>query len=768
MARTNRRGAWLAAVLLLAATVMVPQMAAAGAGQWTWVYPRPQGSDLLGIAYGEGEYVAVGEAGTILTSIDGVQWRLRPTWTRESLAAVAAGNGRFVAVGAHGTIMTSTDGSTWISARSGIDAFLSDVVYGEQGFVAVGTGGVALVSADGLHWEATRTGAAKDLGHVAYGNGLYVAVGAKGTLARSTDGVNWQLYNAGGGDDLTGVEYGNGQFLLFGYNGGVDASSDAIAWTYLQGDHPSFWLSAAYGGGRFVGDTGRELLWSENGVQWHRADGESRGGGRVGYGPAGFLFVGSHGEMMFSPSGERWRSLRVWEQPALKSVQFAGELFFGTSRSLLGGAVLYTSPDGLTWTRRSTYGVSAILPQQIIRPADWYVGVGDGRAWLSQDGITWTDSGASLRNATGLAYGNGRFVAAGSDWAVSLDGLTWKVLPAETDLTGLAYGNGLFVATGKQGTIYTSKDGITWDGQTQSDGFLAGIAFGNGRFVAVGPDGALLASVDGLTWDASIRSEAVFRSPSQVLFAEGQFLVAGFDGALLTSPDGVTWRSHQTAVGQVSQVVFGNGRYLVLAGDRMLMLDGSLANPCGARFADVPESYPACRAAESLAAGGVVAGYPDGLFRPEQPVTRAEFAKLLVLALGEQPQPDGALPFADAADHWVAKQGYLQPAFRMKAITGFPDGTARPDEPLTRAQAVKILMAARPIIGIFPPGGAEPYVDMKADQWYAPFAQLARTRRLIGPAAPTPIWDGPLFREGDPVIRAEAAILIDNLLLLTE
>jgi hypothetical protein len=46
-------------------------------GPWQWVNPLPQGNTLLAVAYGAGHYVAVGRAGSIVASEDGVSWSAR-------------------------------------------------------------------------------------------------------------------------------------------------------------------------------------------------------------------------------------------------------------------------------------------------------------------------------------------------------------------------------------------------------------------------------------------------------------------------------------------------------------------------------------------------------------------------------------------------------------------------------------------------------------------------------------------------------------------
>lgn len=181
---------------------------------------------------------------------------------------------------------------------------------------------------------------------------------------------------------------------------------------------------------------------------------------------------------------------------------------------------------------------------------------------------------------------------------------------------------------------------------------------------------------------------------------------------------------------------------------------------CGQRFPDVPASHPACKAIEQLAALGVINGYADGTFLPNKGVTRAEFAKMLVLTLGRQPEPSKALPFTDARQHWAATQGYLQVAYGMGAINGFDAVTFKPDDPITRAQVVKIAAASAELV----PEGRPIYADVKAQDWYAGWVTVAHRSSLIGVRAPTPIWFDTFFAGDTPATRAEAAILLTNLL----
>ena len=88
-----------------------------------------------GVAYGNDNFVVVGNSGTILSSSDnGTTWdnRTNSSVTSNYLRHVGFGNDVFVAVGGNGTIVTSSDnGTTWTSRTSGFSSTLYNVIYSE-------------------------------------------------------------------------------------------------------------------------------------------------------------------------------------------------------------------------------------------------------------------------------------------------------------------------------------------------------------------------------------------------------------------------------------------------------------------------------------------------------------------------------------------------------------------------------------------------------------------------------------------------------------
>ncbi|MFC1599478.1 S-layer homology domain-containing protein [Patescibacteria group bacterium] len=87
---------------------------------------------------------------------------------------------------------------------------------------------------------------------------------------------------------------------------------------------------------------------------------------------------------------------------------------------------------------------------------------------------------------------------------------------------------------------------------------------------------------------------------------------------------------------------------------------------------------------------GIVAGYDDGTFAPAQNVTRAEAIKIAMLAFNVEPREiNGNYAFDDTIDHWAAS--YINEAYVRFIVAGRADGNFYPNEPITRAEAAKII-----------------------------------------------------------------------------
>ena len=84
---------------------------------------------------------------------------------------------------------------------------------------------------------------------------------------------------------------------------------------------------------------------------------------------------------------------------------------------------------------------------------------------------------------------------------------------------------------------------------------------------------------------------------------------------------------------------------------------------------------------------GFIKGYSDGTFRPNQAITRAEFAQMIAVFVKDGYPGTGELK--DVKGHWASDA--INELYGNKNIKGYDDGTFKPDQKLTRAEAVTIL-----------------------------------------------------------------------------
>lgn len=134
-------------------------------------------------------------------------------------------------------------------------------------------------------------------------------------------------------------------------------------------------------------------------------------------------------------------------------------------------------------------------------------------------------------------------------------------------------------------------------------------------------------------------------------------------------------------------------------------------------FADVPPSHRFFEPITALAQAGVVSGYSDQRFHPDDYLTRAQFAKIIVLALGKHtPEIDNpdAPTFSDVPYTGSAYPfDYIEEATALGIIKGRGDGTFGPGDNITRLQVVLMLVrAGAGILETPPPGQLCPFADV--------------------------------------------------------
>ncbi|WP_189032792.1 InlB B-repeat-containing protein, partial [Paenibacillus albidus] len=236
---------------------------------WNWV-ERDSNTEnsLYDVTYGNNTYVAVGEAGTIVTSSDGVNWTERTSSATNQLWGVAYGNKKFVAVGLNSAIYISDDGVTWTDRTFGETHY--GVTYGNGMFVAVGFGREILTSIDGVSWTQRSLGDLNELRGVTYGNGIFTAVGFGGKIWTSSNGESWTSRTSGVENDLWSISYGNGKFVAVGAGTTILTSVDGLSWTKLPPPSGAYdFYKVTYGNDTFVAvGLNGSVFTSADGLSW--------------------------------------------------------------------------------------------------------------------------------------------------------------------------------------------------------------------------------------------------------------------------------------------------------------------------------------------------------------------------------------------------------------------------------------------------------------------------------------------------------------------
>ncbi|MEW6574251.1 MAG: S-layer homology domain-containing protein [Bacillota bacterium] len=157
-------------------------------------------------------------------------------------------------------------------------------------------------------------------------------------------------------------------------------------------------------------------------------------------------------------------------------------------------------------------------------------------------------------------------------------------------------------------------------------------------------------------------------------------------------------------------------------------------------------------AALSLHARGIMNGFPDGTFRPEAAVTRAQFAAILANAFGWHDSGEDALEFKDKIPAW-AEPG-IRAAAARGIVSGYPDGRFLPDKPITRTEMAVMIDRALKL------GEGESPVFQDAGKvpgWAAAAVERAAAANIMQGA-------GGYFRPLATATRGETAALIKKAL----
>ncbi len=288
----------------------------------------------------------------------------------------------------------------------------------------------------------------------------------------------WVARDAGSGSsNLGGAAYANGRYFIMRSEYGA-VSADGVSWDQFHAG--GFTVSRAnpiaYGNGTYVvggGSTTGNIYISSDGVSWSsRLSAQDGIVSRIIFNGNVFVAVGDHGQISTSVDGLTWTLRDYSSNLGFKDVAVGGSLHVAVG----GSGLIAIASDDMSWTEvpapthhpflAVTYGEGRFVA--LAGPA---FDAQRYQVWTSEDGSSWTQvslprmpSGIELPTGSGngIAFGGGMFVmAVGKNLLLSEDGVTWSVtpdfFPTQTIYpNSLAYGNGRFLAAGQSGALLQS------------------------------------------------------------------------------------------------------------------------------------------------------------------------------------------------------------------------------------------------------------------------------------------------------------------------
>jgi len=127
-------------------------------------------------------------------------------------------------------------------------------------------------------------------------------------------------------------------------------------------------------------------------------------------------------------------------------------------------------------------------------------------------------------------------------------------------------------------------------------------------------------------------------------------------------------------------------------------------------------------AIEALVAGGITNGCGPESFCPVAPVTRGQMATFLARTLSTGSSDVAAFSDLVSGSYYV---GFVNRLFEMEIVDGYPDGTFRPDSPVSRGEMAALLVRALGLEIAGPEGGLD-FIDVASDAWFAPSVEALR------------------------------------------
>lgn len=559
------------------------------------------------VAFGGGKFTAVGDDGTVLTSVDGKTWSVTTVGTLPDFRRIVWSGSAWVAAAVNPTgsnaevIWTSPDAVTWTQrTMRGFDIY-QFVTSGSKVFAIGWYGGIEFSTDHGVTWtEATLPSGTRWTTYL-------MAVAEDGTLlctARamdepgtsyallvSMDGQRW--VRASGNTSVVNADalaWGGGRFITV-EDGGVTRRSDSFYPTNAA-PNASFTTSPATANARQPVYLAANATDADGGALTYAWDFGSQADVQDGFEIAPtFSFGGPYNVTLRVSDGRGGVTTlnhtititdpaRAFTQRTSGTTEALNTVNSNGTTAVAAGdkGVIRTSTDGQTWTTRSVSEFAGnIYFQDVVWDGSQFVLVGYDydfgiSGWVSviytsPTGTTWTrrllGTSINTRLYAVASTSAGVLVACGQGGTVlrSIDGTAWSAVSGfgTSTLEGAARNSSHFVITGHasggSGTpkVWTSSDGLSWVDASAGAGVaswqdMRRIAWLNDRFVSSGWYSKLRVSTDSGSTFTTTRSDSEWCSG--LAYGSGVYFTAGINqdsadaDTDLLSLNGTDWFSY--------------------------------------------------------------------------------------------------------------------------------------------------------------------------------------------------------------------------------
>lgn len=514
---------------------------------WAYTYPYPQGYDIYDIKFADGLYVAVGDAGAIVSSPNAETWKVHSLGeTDYRFRRVVHGNGIWLAADWSGHLAWSSDMVVWntnTQSNFATGNSIFDLFYWNSQFYFIvrdGSDTKIYTSSNASAWTLREVFTGKFYNDALTSPSTMVLceIGTNDVLS-TTNGTTWTRTTVVPGDREPPLNrgvglYKDGEFKLWAksYQKGIWSSSNGVDWVFTDQGSQNYWPSLD----QYYDNSMAHTFVFANGMYYWVDEGWK------------FFHV--------SVDGLTWKRYSVG---------------FEVNTVTEGpGSVVIAGDDGVTSKAAEVsglYGRSLLSP---INPNEYFVKlkVVNKRAWAltsggryfsSSDGSSWHQDG-DVRELGSLTYANGEYWCGGQ--GLSIGGTVYKIFrgnhPTDlkevkecnlTSISLLAHNGNKFVAvsTAAPRGIYHSVDGVVWSVAYTSN--VTGTTFRvlecvGDLFIGLDGDGNIYSSSDGENWNKYQTGAGYSARPEKTAYSKGLYFALGGEGDLWYSSDAVSW-NHQ-------------------------------------------------------------------------------------------------------------------------------------------------------------------------------------------------------------------------------